>query len=87
MPDGGAAADAGGDWRVFGARACRVTLRRPVTSSSSCQRVTVQYDPEAPDRFAIEGWDTNVPHLLLTTLGAAFTVGTVTALIVRLLAF
>lgn len=83
---GGAAVDAGEDWCVFGARACRVTLRRPVTSSSGWQRVTVQYDPEAPDRFAIEGWDMNVPYLLFTTLETAFTVDTVTGPIVRILA-
>ncbi|WTK17584.1 hypothetical protein OG422_29475 [Streptomyces sp. NBC_01525] len=54
--------------------------RRPVTSSSGWQRVTVQYDQEAPDRFAIEGWDMNVPYLLFTKLETASTLDTVTGL-------
>ncbi|MDT0459572.1 DUF3592 domain-containing protein [Streptomyces sp. DSM 41527] len=49
--------------------------------------VTVRYDPEAPDRFTIEGWETKAPYLVFTTVGAVLTVGTVTALIMRLLAF
>ncbi|MFD9482879.1 DUF3592 domain-containing protein [Streptomyces sp. NPDC059991] len=47
--------------------------------------VMVRYDPQAPDRFAIEGWDTRSVDLLFTALGAVFTVGTVTVLVVRLL--
>lgn len=48
-------------------------------------RVVVQYDPQAPHRFAIEGWDTGKVALLFTVLGSVFTVGTVTVLLVRLL--
>ncbi|GGN64233.1 hypothetical protein GCM10011579_033420 [Streptomyces albiflavescens] len=47
--------------------------------------VIVQYDPEAPHRFAIEGWDMRTVDLLFTVLGSMFTVGTVTVLLVRLL--
>ncbi|MGW7410644.1 DUF3592 domain-containing protein [Streptomyces sp. NPDC054833] len=47
--------------------------------------VVVRYDPEAPHRFAIEGWDMRTVDLLFTVLGSLFTVGTVTVLLVRLL--
>ncbi|MEU8030842.1 DUF3592 domain-containing protein [Streptomyces sp. NPDC049099] len=47
--------------------------------------VVVRYDPQAPHRFAVEGWDMRAVDLLFTVLGAVFTVGTVTALLVRLL--
>ncbi|MFI1104408.1 DUF3592 domain-containing protein [Streptomyces melanogenes] len=47
--------------------------------------VMVRYDPQAPHRFAIEGWDTRSVDLLFTVLGAVFTGGTVTVLVVRLL--
>lgn len=47
--------------------------------------VVVQYDPEAPHRFAIEGWDMRTVDLLFTVLGSIFTAGTVTVLLVRLL--
>ncbi|PKV89795.1 DUF3592 domain-containing protein [Streptomyces sp. TLI_146] len=47
--------------------------------------VMVRYDPQTPDRFAIEGWDTRGVDLLFTVLGAVFTGGTVTVLLVRLL--
>ncbi|MEV5124727.1 DUF3592 domain-containing protein [Streptomyces decoyicus] len=50
-------------------------------------RVMVRYDPEAPDRFTIEGWEPKIPYRVLTTVGAVLTVGTVTVLIVQLLAF
>ncbi|MFE1175946.1 DUF3592 domain-containing protein [Streptomyces sp. NPDC058773] len=49
--------------------------------------VMVRYDPEAPDRFTIEGWESKAPSLAFTAVGAVLTVGTVTALIVRLVAF
>ncbi|MFF4739917.1 DUF3592 domain-containing protein [Streptomyces sp. NPDC001262] len=49
--------------------------------------VVVQYDPQAPHRFAIEGWDVKWVDQLFTVLGAIFTLGTVTILLVRLLAF
>lgn len=49
--------------------------------------VVIQYDPRAPQRFAIEGWDGRTVDLLFTVLGSVFTVGTVTVLLVRLLAF
>ncbi|MEU1010311.1 DUF3592 domain-containing protein [Streptomyces sp. NPDC005890] len=48
-------------------------------------RVTVRYDPRAPHRFSIEGWDMNGLDLLFTVLGSVLTTGTVTALLVRLL--
>ncbi|OAR25727.1 hypothetical protein A8W25_09235 [Streptomyces sp. ERV7] len=47
--------------------------------------VMVRYDPQAPHRFVIEGWDTRGVDLLFTALGAVFTGGTVTVLAVRLL--
>ncbi|MFE4869919.1 DUF3592 domain-containing protein [Streptomyces sp. NPDC056682] len=47
----------------------------------------VLYDPEAPHRFEIEGWDARALDLLFTVLGSIFTGGTVTVLLVRLLAF
>ncbi|WP_225826475.1 DUF3592 domain-containing protein [Streptomyces naphthomycinicus] len=50
-------------------------------------RVTVRYDPGAPRRFAIEGWDVKGVDLLFTVLGSVFTAGTVTVLLVRLLVF
>ncbi|MEU6239480.1 DUF3592 domain-containing protein, partial [Kitasatospora sp. NPDC047058] len=48
-------------------------------------RVVVRYDPDAPHRFAIEGWDKRTVDLLFTVLGSALTAGTVTGLLVRLL--
>ncbi|MEU6331758.1 DUF3592 domain-containing protein [Streptomyces sp. NPDC047049] len=50
-------------------------------------RVLVRYDPEAPDRFTIEGWEPKIPFRVFTTVGTVLTVGTVTVLIVQLLAF
>ncbi|MFF4219298.1 DUF3592 domain-containing protein [Streptomyces nondiastaticus] len=47
--------------------------------------VTVQYDPEDPSRFAIQGWEVRTVDLLFTVLGAVFTAGTLAALLVRLL--
>ncbi|MER6841975.1 DUF3592 domain-containing protein [Streptomyces platensis] len=49
--------------------------------------VTVRYAPEAPDEFTIEGWAPDIPYGALTVLGAVLTVGSVTALILRFLAF
>ncbi|MFD0279068.1 DUF3592 domain-containing protein [Kitasatospora sp. NPDC127111] len=46
--------------------------------------VVVQYDPKAPHRFAIKGWDIRTVDLLFTVLGSVFVVGTVTMLLVRL---
>ncbi|MEU6589970.1 DUF3592 domain-containing protein [Streptomyces sp. NPDC046881] len=48
-------------------------------------RVTVRYDPRAPHRFAIEGWDMQGLDLLFTVLGSVLTTGTLTVLLVRLL--
>ncbi|MFE1175950.1 DUF3592 domain-containing protein [Streptomyces sp. NPDC058773] len=49
--------------------------------------VTVRYAPEAPDEFTIEGWAPDIPYGALTVGGAVLAVGSVTALIVRFLAF
>ncbi|KOV92830.1 DUF3592 domain-containing protein [Streptomyces sp. NRRL B-3648] len=48
-------------------------------------RVLVRYDPRAPHRFAIQGWDMTRLDLLFTVLGSVLTTGTVTVLLVRLL--
>ncbi|MCX5008832.1 DUF3592 domain-containing protein [Streptomyces sp. NBC_00638] len=48
-------------------------------------RVTVQYDPEDPRRFAIQGWDATTVDLVFTVLGSMFTAGTLGVLLVRLL--
>ncbi|GAA0593621.1 DUF3592 domain-containing protein [Streptomyces crystallinus] len=45
----------------------------------------VLYDPEAPDRFTIQGWDMKGVELLFTVVGAVFTTGTLTVLLIRLL--
>ncbi|GAA0345329.1 DUF3592 domain-containing protein [Streptomyces blastmyceticus] len=47
--------------------------------------VMVQYDPEDPRRFAIQGWDVTTVDLLFTVLGSVFTAGTLAVLLVRLL--
>lgn len=47
--------------------------------------VTVQYDPEDPRRFAIQGWDTTAVDILFTVLGSLFTAGTSAVVLVRLL--
>jgi hypothetical protein len=47
--------------------------------------VVVRYDPQAPQRFAIEGWDMRWVDPLFTVLGAVFAAGTVTVVLVRLL--
>lgn len=49
--------------------------------------VTVRYAPEAPDEFTIEGWAPDISYGALTVVGAVLTVGSVTALILRFLAF
>ncbi|MGW0771288.1 DUF3592 domain-containing protein [Streptomyces sp. NPDC002676] len=49
--------------------------------------VTVQYDPEDPRRFAIQGWDTATVDKLFTVVGSVLTGGTLVVLLVRLLAF
>ncbi|MEU6670410.1 DUF3592 domain-containing protein [Streptomyces sp. NPDC046727] len=48
-------------------------------------QVVVRYDPKAPHRFVIEGWDMKAVDLLCVVLGSLFTVGTVTVLLIRLL--
>ncbi|MFI1255332.1 DUF3592 domain-containing protein [Streptomyces netropsis] len=48
--------------------------------------VVVQYDPEDPHRFAIQGWDVATVDRLFTVLGSVFTAGTLLVLLVRLLA-
>ncbi|MFI2078523.1 DUF3592 domain-containing protein [Streptomyces triculaminicus] len=45
----------------------------------------VQYDPEDPRRFAIQGWDVTTFDRLTTVLGSVFTAGTLVVLLVRLL--
>jgi len=47
--------------------------------------VLVRYDPDAPRRFEIDGWDTRTVDLLFTVLGAVFTAGTTLVLLIRLL--
>ncbi|WP_162889996.1 DUF3592 domain-containing protein [Streptomyces olivoreticuli] len=47
--------------------------------------VVVQYDPEDPRRFAIQGWDVATVDLVFTVLGSVFTAGTLAVLLVRLL--
>ena len=47
--------------------------------------VLVQYDPEAPRRFAIQGWDVTTVDRVFTVLGSVFTAGTLVVLLVRLL--
>jgi hypothetical protein len=47
--------------------------------------VTVQYDPEDPRRFAIQGWDTATVYKLFTVVGSVLTGGTLVVLLVRLL--
>ncbi|BCM65015.1 MULTISPECIES: DUF3592 domain-containing protein [Streptomyces] len=47
--------------------------------------VTVRYDPEAPQRFVIQGWDKRAVDLLFTVLGSVLTAGTLGVLLVRLL--
>ncbi|MFC9615916.1 DUF3592 domain-containing protein [Streptomyces sp. NPDC056938] len=47
--------------------------------------VTVQYDPEDPRRFAIQGWDSTTVDKLFTVVGSVLTAGTLTVLLVRLL--
>ncbi|MFF3326765.1 DUF3592 domain-containing protein [Streptomyces sp. NPDC002889] len=47
--------------------------------------VMVQYDPEDPRRFAIQGWDVATVDLVFTVLGSVFTAGTSVVLLVRLL--
>ncbi|MFC7263347.1 DUF3592 domain-containing protein [Streptomyces lutosisoli] len=48
--------------------------------------VMVQYDPEDPRRFAIQGWDIAAIDMLFTVLGSVITAGTLVVLLVRLLA-
>ncbi|MEU9213082.1 DUF3592 domain-containing protein [Streptomyces sp. NPDC048415] len=47
--------------------------------------VMVQYDPEDPHRFTIQGWDVATVDLVFTVLGSVFTAGTLVVLLVRLL--
>lgn len=47
--------------------------------------VIVQYDPEDPRRFAIQGWDAATVDRVFTVLGSVFTAGTSVVLLVRLL--
>ncbi|GHE58384.1 hypothetical protein GCM10018785_29500 [Streptomyces longispororuber] len=47
--------------------------------------VTVRYDPKAPHRFVIEGWDSTVVDRLFLALGTVLTVGTAAVVLGRLL--
>ncbi|MEU6068678.1 DUF3592 domain-containing protein [Streptomyces sp. NPDC047082] len=47
--------------------------------------VVVQYDPEDPRRFAIQGWDAVTVDLVFTVLGSVFTASTLVVLLVLLL--
>ncbi|WP_406170173.1 DUF3592 domain-containing protein [Streptomyces sp. NBC_00996] len=76
-------------WTARDGRTCEYSSRfgrgavRDAFGVGAC--VTVQYDPQAPHRFAIEGWDMRGVDLLFTVLGSVFTLGTVTVLLIRLL--
>ncbi|MFG2991149.1 DUF3592 domain-containing protein [Streptomyces sp. NPDC048257] len=76
-------------WTARDGRACEYESQFGRGSVGGAFRVganvTVRYDPDQPDRFAIEGWDTKTVALLFTGLGSLVTVGTVTVLLVRLL--
>ncbi|MFI9722966.1 DUF3592 domain-containing protein [Streptomyces sp. NPDC052396] len=76
-------------WMARDGRTCEYSSRfgrRVIGSDFGVgAHAVVQYDPQAPHRFAIEGWDMNRVDLLFTVLGSMFTVGTVTILLVRLL--
>ena len=48
--------------------------------------VMVQYDPENPRRFAIQGWDGATVDLVFTVLGSVITASTIVVLLVRLVA-
>ncbi|MGV4983327.1 DUF3592 domain-containing protein [Streptomyces sp. NRAIS4] len=76
-------------WTARDGRTCEYSSRfgRGVVGSDFRvgTHVVVRYDPEAPHRFTIEGWDMRAVDLLFTVLGSIFTVGTVTVLLVRLL--
>ncbi|MFF9894431.1 DUF3592 domain-containing protein [Streptomyces longispororuber] len=48
-------------------------------------QVTVRYDPKAPHRFVIEGWDSTAVDRLFLVLGLVLTVGTVAVVLARLL--
>ncbi|MFF9870497.1 DUF3592 domain-containing protein [Streptomyces sp. NPDC013953] len=76
-------------WTARDGRACEYPSRfgrgRVGSGFGVGAYVMVRYDPVAPHRFAIEGWDARTVDLLFTVLGAVFTVGTVLVLLVRLL--
>ncbi|MFI6106685.1 DUF3592 domain-containing protein [Streptomyces sp. NPDC051310] len=76
-------------WTAQDGRACEYPSRfgrgRVGNGFGVGAHVMVRYDPAAPQRFAIEGWDVKTVDLLFTVLGAVFTVGTVLVLLVRLL--
>ncbi|MXM61888.1 DUF3592 domain-containing protein [Streptomyces sp. HUCO-GS316] len=76
-------------WTARDGRTCEYSSRfgRGVVGSAFGvgAYVIVQYDPQAPHRFVIEGWDMTSVDLLFTVLGSVFTVGTVTVLLLRVL--
>ncbi|MEU2060873.1 DUF3592 domain-containing protein [Streptomyces sp. NPDC013455] len=76
-------------WTTEDGRACAYSSRLGRSAVGARfgvgARVKVRYDPDAPQRFEIEGWDTRTLDRLFTVLGSVFTAGTVTVLLVRLL--
>ncbi|WP_251091658.1 DUF3592 domain-containing protein [Streptomyces sp. Caat 7-52] len=76
-------------WTTLDGTACEYSSRFGRTAIGNGFRVgahvTVRYDPKAPQRFEIKGWDKGSVDLVFTVLGSIFTVGTVTVLLVRLL--
>ncbi len=48
--------------------------------------VLVQYDPDGPRRFAIQGWDVTTVDRVFTVLGSVFTAGALVVSLVRILA-
>ncbi|GAA2647452.1 MULTISPECIES: DUF3592 domain-containing protein [Streptomyces] len=75
-------------WTSQDGKACEHRSRYGRGSVGSAFRVgatvTVRYDPENTRRFSIVGMDGRGLYLLFTTIGATFTLCTVTVLLVRL---
>ncbi|MCY0945474.1 DUF3592 domain-containing protein [Streptomyces antarcticus] len=76
-------------WTTRDGRECEHTSRFGRGSIASSfgvgTSVVIRYDPEDPRRFAIQGWDVTTVDMLFTLLGALFAVGTLLALLIRLL--
>lgn len=76
-------------WTARDGRACEYSSRFGRTTIGSGfgvgTQVVVRYDPEAPHRFEIQGWDMKAIDVLFTVIGAVLTAGTVAVLLVRLL--